>query len=150
MKGIPMIENILVPIDFSETTDKIIAVADEQALAFNATIHLLHVQVPFVNASLHNMESSLAYKDSSPEIRKYDQEHLDEAAEKIKSRGISTETTLVDGNPSEEILSYCEANNIDVIIIGSHGHGALHHIILGSESEKVLHKSSCPVMVVRS
>ncbi len=150
MKGIPMIENILVPIDFSGTTDKIIAVAVEQALAFKATIHLLHVQVPFVNTALHNMESSLAYKDSSPETRKYDQEHLDEAAEKIKSRGISTETTVVNGNPSEEILSYCETNTIDVIIIGSHGHGALHHIILGSVSEKVLHKSPCPVTVVRS
>jgi nucleotide-binding universal stress UspA family protein len=145
-----MIEHILVPIDFSETTDKIIAVAVEQAVAFNATIHLVHVQVPFVNTALHNMEPALAYKDASPEKKKYDQEHLDETAEKFTSRGISTETTLVDGNPSEEILSYCEANNINEIIIGSHGHGALHHIILGSVSEKVLHKSSCPVMVVRS
>jgi len=145
-----MIEQILVPIDFSDITDKIIALAVEQATAFNATIHLLHVQAPFVDTSLHNMESSLVYKDSSPETRKYDQEHLDEAAEKIKSRGISTETTLVDGNPSDEILSYCEANNCDILIIGSHGHGALHHIILGGVSEKVLHKSPCPVMVVRS
>ncbi len=145
-----MIKDILVPIDFSDTTDKIIAVAIEQALAFNATIHLLHVQVPFVNAALHNMKSSLAYEESSQEIRKYDQEHLDKTAEKIKNKGISTETTLVNGNPSEEILSYCEANNIDVTIIGSHGHGALNHIILGSVSEKVLHKSPCPVMVVRS
>ena len=145
-----MIEQILVPIDFSDTSDKIIAVAVEQALAFNATIHLVHVQVPFVNAAIHNMESSLAYEGASPEIRKYDQEHLDEVAEKIKSRGISTETTLVDGNPSEEILSYCEANNCDILIIGSHGHGALSHIILGSVSEKVLHKSPCPVMVVGS
>ena len=144
-----MIEQILVPIDFSDTTDKIIAVAVEQALAFNATIHLLHVQVPFVNATLHNMESSITYENPSPEMKKYDQEHLDEVAGKIKSRGISTETTSVDGNPSEEILSYCEANNIDVTVIGSHGHGALHHIILGSVSEKVLHKSPCPVMVVR-
>ncbi len=145
-----MIKHILVPIDFSDTTDKIITVALEQALAFNATIHLLHVQVPYVDASLHNMDSSMAYENPSPEIRKYDQEHLDEAAEKIKSKGISTETALVEGNPSEKILSYCEANNCDILIIGSHGHGTLSHLILGSVSEKVLHKSPCPVMVVRS
>lgn len=145
-----MIEHILVPVDFSDTSEKIIATAIEQANAFNASIHLIHVQAPFVNDALHNVKSSITFDDASSELQKFDQQHLDKVADEIKGKSIPCSTLLANGNPAEEILTYCDENAIDLIIIGSHGHGALHHIILGSVSEKVLHKAPCPVLVVRS
>ncbi len=53
------------------------------------------------------------------------------------------------GTPFVEIVRYAKDNNVDVIVMGTHGRGAIVHMLLGSVAEKVVRKAPCPVLVVR-
>ena len=53
------------------------------------------------------------------------------------------------GHPFVEIIRYAKANEIDLIVIGTHGRGPVKHLLLGSVAEKVVRKAPCPVLTVR-
>jgi len=58
-------------------------------------------------------------------------------------------THVVMGRPFSEIIGYARAQNIDMIVMGTHGRGAIAHVLLGSTTEKVVRKAGCPVLTVR-
>lgn len=63
--------------------------------------------------------------------------------------GLSINTKLLQGNPSSAILDFCEKEKYDILVMGSRGMGKFKELVLGSVSSKVLHHSSCPVMIIR-
>ena len=68
----------------------------------------------------------------------------------IKSeKGLTINSKLLQRNPGSEILDFCEKEKYDIIIMGSRGMGKFKELVLGSVSSKVLHHSSCPVMIIR-
>jgi len=138
---------LLVAIDFSEVTEKIMAKVKELALKVNAKVWLIHVVQP--------EPDFIGYK-VGPETerefiaKKFRQKHilLQEKAEELKNEGINITPLLVQGPTIETILSQAEKIEADIIVVGSHGHGAMFRILVGSISEGLLHNSTKPLLII--
>lgn len=73
---------------------------------------------------------------------------LEKAKEKVREKGMMPEIILEEGIPSEKILEVAKEKNVDLIIMGSHGHTKLEKIIIGSVAERVIGGAHCPVLVL--
>ncbi len=141
-------KKILVPMDFSECSDAALKYARALREAFGASLHLLHVvQDPYTQPW-----AAEAFPAPLGEMLQQWQEQartrlaglLDE-----KDRASATIGTVV-GSPFYEIVRYAVEQEIDLIVIGTHGRGPVAHMLLGSVAEKVVRKAPCPVLTVRS
>ncbi len=150
--------NILVALDLSAASQKILPVVEALVSGLSAKIWLFHVTEPSdgmvdYKGSLRNDESDerLDPDYARDQIaQKFHNEHkaLEEAAEKLKKSGVEATARVVHGLPIEVLLEESDKLEIDIIVIGSHGHGAVHKLLAGSVSESVLRRSICPVLVV--
>jgi nucleotide-binding universal stress UspA family protein len=142
------IERILCPIDFSELSVKAYDYAQSAAWHYKATLFLQQVI-----ESLTPYYPYYAFPDSYNEIcRKLraDAEHqLQEFAKIHSRRGIQPRCVVQDGTVTDQILSFAEAQAVNLIVMGTHGLRGLDHLALGSVTEKVLRKAPCPVLAVR-
>lgn len=135
-------ETILHPTDFSDNSEPAFRMACALARNFNARLILLHVNPPpmviyagepvpveawpsleGVQESLHRLEKSAAPIPVASEIR--------------------------EGDPADGILHAAEKLHADLIVMGTHGRGALARLVLGSVAERIIRKALCPVMTVR-
>jgi len=109
-------------------------------------LHLLHVKLPIPPGRAR----AAIGKES---LQHYYQEEADAALapsrQVLEQKNIPFQATFKVGAPEVEISAYASAHAIDMIVIGSHGHGALHNLILGSTATKVLACTSVPVLVIR-
>jgi nucleotide-binding universal stress UspA family protein len=111
-----------------------------------AELHLLHVRppLPYPGAAAHVPKGS---------IEKYEREESEAAlaiAGKVLSRaGIAHQSAWRVGEVAATLCSYAKANRIDLIVMGSHGHGAIAGLALGSVATKVIAGSKIPVLIVR-
>jgi nucleotide-binding universal stress UspA family protein len=140
-------KNILTPIDFSDITKEVIEQAANVARTFSAKLWLIHVASPEPDSLYYETGSQLV-RDQVAE--KYHNEHiqLQNLAKEIKDGGIDVTALLVQGYTIDKILK--EASNIkaDLIILGSHGHGALYTTLMGSVTKGVLQDASCPLFII--
>jgi nucleotide-binding universal stress UspA family protein len=143
------LNRILLPTDFSDHSKQAAKYACAFAEQFGAELHLLHVLQDLVAMV---PEPGLAF----PPPGDYMQE-LTASAEKglagfldpqwAAGKNIVRETRQ--GPPFLEIVRYAKENNIDLIVLGTHGRSGLAHMLLGSVAEKVVRKAPCPVLTVR-
>jgi nucleotide-binding universal stress UspA family protein len=138
---------ILIPVDFSDVTEKVIASGAQVARAFGAKVCLLHVAA--------SEPEFIGYEPGPQTVRDSVARHISEAhrmlhglARDQESAGLAATALVVQGYPVEKILSEAAKLGADLIVIGSHGHGMLHHLLVGSVTEGVLKKARCPVLVV--
>ncbi len=139
--------NILVAIDLSSASQKILDKAKTLALALPAKVCLLHV-----------IEGEPDFLDDEPDLhnssdqgqQEFPQEHMDlqKEVEGFRQSGVETKGLLSQGSVVDVILQKSKQLEIDIIIVGTHGHGGVHHMIFGSVSEGVLRNTSCPVLVI--
>jgi nucleotide-binding universal stress UspA family protein len=73
----------------------------------------------------------------------------EEIADRFEDAGLEYETAIVFGDPAREIVDYAEQNDIDQIVVGSHGRDGVSRVLLGSVGEKVVRRAPMPVTVVR-
>ena len=148
---VPMmtIRTILVPTDFSEASEAALKYGKEMARVFGASLHVVHV----MDDLLAHAWSAEVYVASMPNLRE-EIEH--EATGRLAAlvsdderQGLRVSTAIVAGNPFLEIVRYAKTNEIDLIVIGTHGRGPVAHMLLGSVAEKVVRKAPCPVLTVR-
>ena len=140
--------NILVAVDLSGASQKILNYVKTLALDLSAKVWLLYAEKPdlgFVGLGPGRPQSVL---DKVAHDFKEKREELQNEADKLQDSGIDAESLLVQGVAVEVILDEASKLNIELIVVGSHGHGAVYHMVIGSVSEGVLHRSSCPVLVV--
>lgn len=135
------ISKILVPTDFSETAEKAVTYGVELAKRFNAKLDLLHA---FDEVILYAPTTADVYREK---FEAGIQEDLDKVTSKME--GVEVESVMRRGAPFVEIIRYAKENDVDLIVIGSHGRGAVMHMLLGSVAEKVVRKAPCPVLTVR-
>ncbi len=139
--------NILVAIDLSSASQKILNKAKTLALALSAKVCLLHVvedDSGFPDDELDSLETSDQGQQEFPQEHKGLQKEVDE----LRESGIDTKGLLAQGSIVDVILQKSKQLEIDIIIVGTHGHGGVHHMIFGSVSEGVLRNSSCPILVI--
>jgi nucleotide-binding universal stress UspA family protein len=147
-------KRILVPLDFSRITDCTVDTAFKLARATGATVKLFHVFVPEREPVGYMAGNAYVGYFPDPGVLARERARREGMLRQLVRRplavGISTETMMADGAVIDGIMSESEAWKADMIVIGSHGHGALHDLLLGSISEAILHKACCPVTVVPS
>lgn len=142
------IKKILVPVDFSECSNKAVEFAMHFGDKFNAHITLLHIVSLFhedVNeeSRLHDFESVIQKREQWINGKLKEHENTaDQHEVKIDSvllRGFTT---------ADKILEYIQENNFDLVIMGSHGRTGIKHLLQGSVSEKVVRLSKIPVLTI--
>ena len=143
------IQHILVPIDFSEHSKNSLKYAIPYAVQFNARLDLLYVVEPTVYPADFSF-GQVGFPNIEEELRKRGSEELDTLLKtEIKGRA-SAIAVVRTGKPFYEINEYARENDIDLIIIATHGHTGVEHMLFGSTVEKVVRKAPCPVLVVRN
>ena len=140
------LKNILVPTDFSEHSAKAVRYGAELAVTFGAELHLLH-SVETTPILYGEGDAYLAETDAA-QIEVAAVKQLDELRiEPAESLHVKRKVVL--GHTFVEIVQYARDHSIDLIVLGTHGRGAIAHMLLGSVAEKVVRKAPCPVLVVR-
>lgn len=140
-------KTILVPVDFSPVTVAVIAQAAELADAFASTLWLVHVAAPDPDFVGHQAGPSNVRQQVAHELRNIHR-RLQEHAQVLRERGLNATALQVQGAIADTILQEAERLGVDLIVLGSHGHGTLRRALLGSVSERVLHQTTCPVLIV--
>ena len=144
------LKHILVATDFSEPSDAALAYGRALARNFTATLHVLHV-VGNVSAVVYGAEG---YSASLPEL----QQGLEDSARKQlaallvdnDAQPLPTRQVLTASNaPAVAIVEYAAREHIDLIVTGTHGRGAVAHLLMGSVAERVVRTAPCPVLTVR-
>lgn len=142
------IRRILVPIDFSVHSKNALKYAIPMAQQFGASLHLVYVVEPtiypadlgFGQVVLPGVEDELRQKGAA------ELESL--IAREI--RGVVEATSVVrTGNPHHEILEEAGEKNVDLIIVATHGHTGVEHMLFGSTADRVVRHAHCPVLTVR-
>jgi nucleotide-binding universal stress UspA family protein len=140
-------KNILVPVDFSEITEPVVATARALAQAFSAKLWLLHVAAPDPDFVGYDVGPQSVRDQVASHLR---EEHRDlqEEAVRLRDGGVEAVALLIQGPTVEKILAEAERIGADLIVLGSHGHGAVYRSLLGSVSESVLRRAACPITIV--
>ena len=140
-------QNILVAVDFSQTSDDAVAAAAELSRTYHAQVHLLHV-VPNVNIPY-------AIEPFAFDFGAYMRQSIDAAGKQLMEvagrhpieRALLT-TAVLSGVAATEIVSYAEEHAIDLIVLGAHGHGFIDRLLIGSVAERVARHAPCSVLMV--
>ncbi len=143
------LKKILVPTDFSEHGRHALSYGAELAQKFGAELHLLHVLQDLVAMV---PEPGMAFPmpgDYLKDLREGSQRALTELAKKEVPEGLSIVQEIREGPPFLEIIRYAKENDVDLMVLGTHGRSGLAHALLGSVAEKVVRKAPCPVLTVR-
>ena len=141
------LKQILVPTDFSETSEVAAKYARALAQAFGADLHLMHV--------LENPYASYDPLSFTPPINFF--EELEAQTRDRLMRVLAdweplhphVDVVTTRGSTFIEIIHYAKEHNIDLIVLGTHGRGPIAHMLMGSVAEKIVRKAPCPVLTVR-
>jgi nucleotide-binding universal stress UspA family protein len=145
------LKNILVPTDCSELSVEAANYAVKFAMQFNASLTLLLVTATEPLAVLND------YGYFSPELHqklvlestKRAEAELQSFWESVAVPEVRAKLVNAKGDPFTEIVRYAKENEIDIIIMGTHGHTGIKHILMGSVAEKVVRYSPYPVLTVK-
>ena len=141
------IKSILIPTDFSETATLAVAHGANMAHLFNAKIYLLH-SVETTLFAAGPGEPVLALEGEN--VYKVAVEQLNKQAEEIKKKyNVDIATLIVSGKPAAAITTAVKENNIDIIIMGTHGASGFEELFMGSNAHKVVNLAPCPVISIR-
>jgi nucleotide-binding universal stress UspA family protein len=145
-----VLQKILVPVDFSDCAKEGARYASVFGTAVGADLVVSHV----VRPPLHLMEASRGAVQHWPrELREAvleAEDKLDELVNSLPLLEISAETEVEVGVPAERLAATSARNDIDLIIMSTHGYSGLRHALLGSVAEELARTASCPVLVVPS
>ena len=144
----PEINKVLVPIDFSDYSKNSLKYAVNFAKHFNASIILVYVIEPIIYPPDFSM-GQIAIPTPGLEMDKRATEELDKLAEKEIPSGLSVKRVIKTGKPFVEIIETAAEEDADIIIIATHGHSGVEHILFGSPAEKGVRKAPCPVLTLR-
>lgn len=144
------IKHILLPTDFSEFSAEAVNYACAFAERFGAELHVLHV--------IHELAASIpeAVVELAGSLENYMEEAELRALEKLGTvldddwcQGKRIVRATRQGSPFLQIVEYAKQNEIDLIVMGTHGRSGLSHLLIGSVAERVVRYAPCPVLTVR-
>lgn len=142
------ISKILVPVDFSEYSKMALDYAVQFSKKFNSELILVYVIEPIVYPSDFGL-GQIPINQVDFEIQSKAEEELRKLIEEKIPTDIKASYTVRTGKPFLEIINAAQENDCDLIIIATHGHTGIEHILFGSTAEKVVRKSTIPVLIVR-
>lgn len=143
------LKKILVPVDFSEHSKKALRYAFPFATQFNAVLELMYVVEPTIYPSDFGF-GQVGFPDVEKELHEKATNELQSLVDHDIPKNVRTTSIVSTGIPFVEITTYAQQENIDLIIIATHGRTGVEHILFGSTAEKIIRKAPCPVLVVRA
>ena len=144
----PEIKKVLVPIDFSDYSKSALKYAVNFVKQFNAELILIYVVEPVIYPPDFSM-GQIAIPSVDLEMDKRAVEELTKLAQKEIPHEVKVYSVVKTGKPFIEIIETAAEENVDLIIIATHGHTGVEHILFGSTAEKVVRKAPCPVLTLR-
>ena len=142
------IKKVLVPIDFSDYSKSALKYAVNFAKTFNADIILIYVVEPVIYPPDFSM-GQIAMPSINTEWDDRAKDELQKLAKNEIAEIAGVKTIIKTGKPFVEIIETAKEENVDLIIIATHGHSGVEHILFGSTAEKVVRKAPCPVLTLR-
>ena len=147
-----MYDNILVPTDGSETAESAVDHAIDLASKYDATVHALYVvDIDATNYSLGTEQIDRIRRgdlDEMTEVKSEADDATGYVVDRAADHGLTVEEHVTAGQPARAIRKFVEDDDIDLVVMGSHGRSGLSRVILGSVAEKVLRRTRLPVLVV--
>ncbi len=139
--------NVVIAVDFSEVTQRILEVVEGVSAGRAMRLYLIHVAAP---------DPAFVGWEAGPEVvrqqvaTEFRREHrdVDALARELRDAGRDVTALCVQGPTVDTILAEAEQLQADLIVVGSHGHGATYDLLVGSVSSGVIRKSRVPVLVV--
>jgi nucleotide-binding universal stress UspA family protein len=138
---------ILVAVDLSPGSDKVVAAAGQVARSTGAEVFVVHIAEP---------EPEFVGYDAGPEVvrtqvaEELHREHRDvqALAQGLRDEGIEATALLIRGPTVDTALKEAKNLGAAMIVVGSHGHGAVYDVLVGSYSAGIIRRSELPVLVV--
>jgi nucleotide-binding universal stress UspA family protein len=138
---------ILAALDFSDATPRVVEEAAKLAQAVDGQVVLLHVaRVP--EAMPHYATEMAHLAVAIREIEAATDRQLSETERGLKELGVVTQSLRLTGEPKKDVVEQGERLAADYIVMGSHGHSALHDLVIGSTTSAVIKRSNRVVLVV--
>lgn len=142
------LNRVLVPIDFSETSAASVKYAVALADAFGAEIHLLHVFEPSLQWQLGAEIAVVSPPTDDETTRARVMAELSALLTREERQKHHVVIAAETGAPFATIVKYARRLGIDLIVMGTHGRGAVAHLLIGSVAENVVRKAPCPVLTI--
>ena len=143
-------KTIVVAVDFSNATPKVVEMAKKVARAFGAKLELFHVIEPEPSYTAYGFTP-----DEYPAMNAFQEEAKRRATQKLADLLESVRQELPDavsvmreGSPLHSLLEHVKSGGVDLVVLGTHGHGALAALLLGSVAEGMVRKASVPTLIV--
>ncbi len=144
-----VLKNILVATDFSEPSAVAMAYGRDLARSYDATLHVLHVVEDVMMR--YSPEVGFAIPDLQRDLEKAARRDLDAAITDDDRKTLKVVAVVETSfNVPGGITEYAKAHTIDLIIVGTHGRGAVKQLLMGSAAERVVRSAPCPVLTVRA
>ena len=153
-----MFKNILVPLDESELSERAWTVAKDLAVQHGATIHLLEAVQPLAEVyTRHGMgPDSASPREYAEQAVRYainvqiesGREYLTRLAEDGQTEGLNVKIEVREAAAPTLIQEYTADNNIDLIVMSTHGRGGIHRLLIGSVADRVIRSIGVPVLVI--
>jgi len=138
---------LLVAVDLSQSTETIVDKVKEIIREYPAEVWILHNALPDPDHIEFKVDPIAARKKLA---EKFHNEHceIQDIADRLRKSGLDSRALLVHGQTVETILKEAADLDVDMIVVGTHGRGAMHQLLMGSVSEEIIHKSPYPVLVI--
>lgn len=143
-RSVTAISKILCPVDLSDASRRAFEQAAHLAQKCDAELIVLHVMEEAPLFTTYGGVPDVGMQGETERMARTDLESLAATA----PSGTKVRTDSFHGQSSKAILQYAEENNVDLIVMGTHGRSGLERVVFGSVTERVLRRSHCPVMVV--
>jgi nucleotide-binding universal stress UspA family protein len=143
------LRHLLVATDFSEPSGVAINYGRDLARSYGATLHVMHVIENML--AFYAPELGFAIADVERNIEAAVQRDLDSAMTILDDDSLKVRTIVTRGsNVANAITEYAKTHDIDLIIVGTHGRGAVSRFLMGSVAERVVRTAPCPVLTVHA
>jgi nucleotide-binding universal stress UspA family protein len=142
------IKKILCATDFSEPSFKAVEAANELADHFSAELILINVVTPLYPIGAPGVPSGYKAEKYYEEMDQFANTSLEEMEKERITTGVKTQRVVVQGNAVDEIIKRAENENVDVIVIATHGWTGWRKWVFGSVTDKVVRLATCPVLTI--
>lgn len=142
------LKKILVPTDFSESARHALTYGISFAREYSAQLSLLHV-VENLTVGYASDLFPVPMAEVFHEISGYAKTELGKLGTVAREKKVEVVEQVVQGKPSAEIMRFARENEVDMIVLGTHGKGMLDQALFGSTTERVVRRAPCPVLTVR-
>jgi len=138
---------ILVAVDLSPASRKVVAAAGDVAEVTGGSVYIMHAAEPEPDFVGYDAGPEVVRTQVADELRREHRE-VQALAQGLRDKGIDATALLVRGPTVETTLKEADSLKAGLIVLGTHGHGAVYDVLIGSYSAGIIRRSKLPVLVV--